>query len=471
MADRRKKSNRKVVKMRKPLNLNIGMLIFVAILFYVLICIVMYFRTSHIVRYEVKEGSLATDNTYRGVVLRDEEIVTLDTSGYVNYYARENSRVANGDLVYAVDETGRLNEYIEELSLGENTLTDRELTEFRSEIVNFMHEYDSLTYTNVYDFKYYLESTVLKIANNSMLQSINNMTSSDEVANIVNLCYASRTGIVSYWTDGYEALQAEDVTSDIFDTDTYEKKQLTGNELMAAGDAVYKLSTNENWSVVIPIDQERGAELLEEDYIKVRFLKNQYESWGKVSLLYNGDGNTYLQLSFTNSMITFVSDRFLDIELILNEQTGLKIPNSAIVQKEFFLVPEEFVLTEENDGQNGIYRECYLEDGTVSVEFVQMDFYSYDSDEKKYYLDNSFVSAGDILHRQDSQDTFVVSERATLTGVYNVNKGYADFKQINILYSNDEYSIVKANTDYGLRVYDYIALNADTVSDDQLIND
>ena len=51
-----------------------------------------------------------------------------------------------------------------------------------------------------------------------------------------------------------------------------------------------------------------------------------------------------------------------------------------------------------------------------------------------------------------------------------MNKGYADFKQINILYQNDEYAIVKSNTKYGLNVYDYIVLNADTVSDDQFIN-
>ena len=30
------------------------------------------FQTSHIVRYEVQEGSLAVDNVYRGVILREE---------------------------------------------------------------------------------------------------------------------------------------------------------------------------------------------------------------------------------------------------------------------------------------------------------------------------------------------------------------------------------------------------------------
>lgn len=113
---------------------------------------------------------------------------------------------------------------------------------------------------------------------------------------------------------------------------------MLGNELMAVGDPVYKLSTDENWSVVIPIDAERGAQIQQEDYVKVRFLKNQYESWGQAKLFTGSDGNTFLSLTFTNSMVTFVSDRFLDIELILNDETGLKIPNSSIVEKEFFLI-------------------------------------------------------------------------------------------------------------------------------------
>ena len=54
---------------------------------------------------------------------------------------------------------------------------------------------------------------------------------------------------------------------------------------------------------------------------------------------------------------------------------------------------------------------------------------------------------------------------------YNINKGFADFKEITILAQNDEYAIVKPNSTYGLRVYDYIALKADTVSDDQFINE
>ena len=119
---------------------------------------------------------------------------------------------------------------------------------------------------------------------------------------------------------------------------------MLNNSLMASGDAAYKICTSENWSLVIPVEAARGAQLVEEGYIKVRFLKNQYESWAEVKLLTNADGNTYLKLDFNNSMITFINDRFIDVELIVEDETGLKIPVSSIVQKEFFLIPESFVI-------------------------------------------------------------------------------------------------------------------------------
>ena len=65
---------------------------------------------------------------------------------------------------------------------------------------------------------------------------------------------------------------------------------------------------------------------------------------------------------------------------------------------------------------------------------------------------------------------FEVQAQSTLQGVYNVNKGYAVFKQIDILYQNEEYTIVKAGTDFGISIYDHIALEGDAVSEDDLIN-
>lgn len=460
----------KIKKYRKPLNLNIGMIIFGVIFIYVIICVVMYFQTSHIVRYEVKEGSLTTDTIYRGIILRDETVVYAQTAGYVNYYACEGERVAKNDLLYIVDETGRLNDELASLSLNENGLTDKDLLEFRSELVNFAHSFEAVQYDSTYDFKHSLKNTLMKLANDNMLQSIGNLDSASGV-NIINRSYAPETGIIAYWTDGYENLTAQNVTQEIFDKEDYEKKHMDTNTLLASGDEVYKLSTNENWSIVIPIDSVQGAKLQEEGFVKVRFLKNQYESWGETKLLSNADGNTYLQLSFTNSMITFMSERFLDIELILEDEVGLKIPVSSIVEKEFYLIPEDYVIPGGNNGGDSIIKQSYMEDGTISSEVVEVSVYNYDSDSKEYYVDSSMLNTGDILYKLDAQETYTVSKHAKLIGVYNMNRGYADFKQISILCRNDEYAIVQPNTKYGLSVYDYIVLNADSVRDDQFINE
>ncbi|MBE5865983.1 MAG: hypothetical protein E7292_07210 [Lachnospiraceae bacterium] len=468
---RRTSGQKKIKKYRKPLNINIGMIIFAVILVYVLACVVLYFQTGHIVRYEVKKGSLATNKIYRGVVLRDEVVVNNKSAGYVSYYANEGERVAANDLVYVVDQTGRLNEALANVGMDENTLSEKELLEFRNELINFSHGFEKKEFANVYETKNSLKNTVHKLANVNMLESVEQMSGS---SGVVSRAHAPRTGVISYWVDGYENLTADQVTEEIFDKEAYEGKkvQLLSGTLLENNGAAYKLSTDENWSIVIPVeDAERGAELEAEGYIKVRFLKNQYESWGATKLLHNGDGKHYLELTFTNSMVTFVGDRFLEIELLLSDDTGLKIPNSAIVDKEFYLIPEEFVTPEGDSGKGQVLRQYVMENGEVSSKYYEISLYSYDEESAEYYVDASILDAENVLLKKDGQDTFTVSKRATLTGVYNVNNGYADFRQINILAQNEEYAIVKANTRYGLNVYDYIALNADTVHDDQFIND
>jgi hypothetical protein len=54
-------------------------------------------------------------------------------------------------------------------------------------------------------------------------------------------------------------------------------------------------------------------------------------------------------------------------------------------------------------------------------------------------------------------------------GVYNVNKGFADFKIINILYSSDDYSIISDDGSYGITLYDHIALDGKSIKNGKII--
>lgn len=458
--------NRKITKYRRPLNLNIGMLIFATIFIYVVICVIMYFQAQHIVGYSVKEGSLTSNTIYKGIALRSEEIITSTDAGYVNYFAREGERAAYGNLIYTIDETGKLSDYIKSNESGENTLSDSDLSELKTEIVSFAGNFDCRDFSSVYNFKYNVEGTVMKLANYNILENVDALNGASGTA-LINYCYAPDSGIVIYSTDGYEDLTLQDITKEHFDQDAYEKTHLVNNELIAKGDPVYKLSTSEDWSIVIPVEADLAAQLEEAEYIKVRFLKNQYTAWGQVTTNTNEAGDTFASLTFTNSMITFCTDRFVDIELLLEDESGLKIPNSAIVQKEFFIVPKEYVTLGGNSGNSGVLLETYDENGNATTEFVETSIY--EETETEYYLDDTVLRAGNYLIKPDSTDKYAVSKTGTLIGVYNINKGYADFKQIIILYQNDEYSIVKSNTAYGLNVYDYIVLDASTVKDNEFI--
>ena len=456
----------KITKYRRPLNLNIGMLIFATIFVYVVICVIMYFRTDHVVGYSVKEGALSSNSIYKGIALRKEEIVTSTDAGYVNYFAREGERAAVGNLIYTVDETGRLSDYVQANESGENTLSDADLSEIKTEITAFINGFDRTDFSDVYNFKYNVEGTVLKLANYNMLENVNALNSASS-SSLITSCYAQESGIVVYSIDGYEDLTLQDMKAEYFDQDNYEKNHLVNNELIAKGDPVYKLSTAEDWSIVIQTDEETAQQLVDEEYIEVKFLKNQYKAWAAVTSYTNDDGDSFVALTFTNSMITFCTDRFIDIELLLEDERGLKIPNSSIVEKEFFIVPKEYVTQGGNSGNYGVLLETYNDEGNATTEFVETPIYQ--ETETEYYLDDTVLRAGNYIIKPDSTDKYAISKTGSLIGVYNINKGYADFKQISILYQNDEYAIVKSNTVYGLNVYDYIVLDASTVNDNEFI--
>lgn len=460
--------NGKIRQYRKPLNINLGTVVFLTIFLYIIICVVSYFLNSKNIKpYTVMSGSLSTDNVYTGIALRSESVVNSPYAGYINYYAREGERVGSGMLVCTIDESGQLRDILNEQNAEDTALTDSDLRELRSSISAFCANFTKSSFHTVYDFKYDMEGTVLKLANVNVLQSLAELNSASN-SQPVNLCYAPQSGIISYYTDGYEEKTAADITDADFDKEKYVKTQLIVSELVANQDALYKLSTDENWSVIIQVDRAKALTLEEEEYVKVRFLKNQYESWAQVTILDKGSNGVFAQLDFNNSMVTFASDRFLEIELITEAETGLKVPNSAIINKEFFLVPKEYVTKGGSSGSNGVLLEVAGSNGSLTTEFIPTQIYQ--ETEEEYYLDNSTLSVGDHLIMPDSSESFTISKSATLIGVYNINKGYADFKEVQILAQNDEYAIIKANTTYGLSVYDNIVLNAQSIENlDELI--
>lgn len=439
--------------------------IFGAMTIYVFVVIFMYLNSEPVKGYEIQMGSLSVAKTYTGIALRQEELLQSPYTGYINYYVREGERVSARDTVYSIDESGKLASLLNAGDLGENTYTDEELAELRSQVIQYDSGFDSKRFSSVYDFKYDIEGSVMKLVNISMYENMETLNQSS-LGGMVSLCSAGKSGYIVYNTDGYETLTIDQITAEIYDQTLYEKNRVNNNDLIEKNATVGKLITDENWSIVIPVDEDRAKELEEESYVKVKFIKTQETSWGQVTIHHLADGD-YAQLSFNNSCVSFCAERFVDIELVVDDEKGLKIPNSAIAEKEFFIIPAEYMSKGGPNGEYGVSKEKYDENGNVVYEFVQTTVYN--SDDNEFYVDNSNLSVGDYICKPDSTDKMAISKSGKLIGVYNMNKGYADFKQITILAQNDEYAIVSSNTKYGLTVYDRIVLDASSVDNDDFI--
>ena len=200
-----------------------------------------------------------------------------------------------------------------------------------------------------------------------------------------------------------------------------------------------------------------------EPSLRVSFSGANLTTTGNLSVITGADGKTYGKLDFSKYMVQFVSDRYLDFEIITSAAEGLKIPISSVINKNFYLVPVGFLTTGGDSMENGFYKEVYSESGT-SIVFVPATIY-YSTDEYCYIDigEDEEIQAGDYLVKPSSSDRYQVGPSASLQGVYNINRGYTVFKQIEILAQSDEFYTVKKGTSYGLNVYDHIVLDGSLI--------
>ena len=98
------KKNKNVVKYRKPMNFNIGVIIFVIIFIYLVFNVFSYLTETHISVYEVREGSILKDNSYTGLAIRNETVIRSEDNGYVNYFVSAGSKVGAKTQIYSLSD-------------------------------------------------------------------------------------------------------------------------------------------------------------------------------------------------------------------------------------------------------------------------------------------------------------------------------------------------------------------------------
>jgi len=179
-------------------------------------------------------------------------------------------------------------------------------------------------------------------------------------------------------------------------------------------------------------------------------------------------GEQSYALIYMNEFVqNYLDERFLSIELYWQTTEGFKIPLTSITEKEFYVVPKQY-FTKGNQNQLGLLVEV-IDSETGAADYVFKTSTIYYDDGLYYYIDPSEFSLGQNILYPDAFSMYTIELKESLEGVYNINKGYALFRRIERITQNDEYCLVKENTEYGLKLYDHIALDADTAVDSGII--
>lgn len=461
---------KKIVRYKKPLNINVGMIIFAVIFVYLSFSVYTYLRRDRVQFFEVTEGSIVNDRAYTGMIFRDETVYTAPQSGNINYYIREGKRAAAGSRIYSLDETGELGTFLEEYQGANQTLSPENAADLKRKLSALCLSYEDNQFAAVYNEKYLLQAAVAEYMNFYILDSLE--AQMEEKGIRYQQIYSDRAGIVSYAVDSFDESTPETITKESFDRTAYQHNVIKSGGLIEAGTAVYKMVTSEDWSVVFPLTEEDEEVFSERKTLTIRPDSSDLTLKGDYSTFHGADGTLFGRLDFDRYMIQFVSERFLDFEIVTEEAQGLKIPVTAVTSKDFYTIPVAYLVKGGNAdaGSSGFYKEVYSESGEASIVFTPAEVYN--STEEYYYVDkreDGPFKNGDYIVKPDSNERFQIGPTAALDGAYNINKGYAVFKLIKEVAGNGEYYIIEKGTSYGLSVYDHIVLDASAVSEGQIV--
>ena len=147
-----------------------------------------YLTADHIKSFQVVQGTLSRNDTYTAFAMRTESVQLSSGSGYVQFYTPNAIEISRGSAVYGISAT----ENADTSGISADAATR---TSLRSSLARFSSDYDSSSFSGIYQLKTELSAKLLAAA-------AENGDSSSQT-----IFYADQDGVVVYGSDGYEAIR------------------------------------------------------------------------------------------------------------------------------------------------------------------------------------------------------------------------------------------------------------------------
>ncbi len=457
----KKKTN--VVKFNTDIKINAATCVIAAILLYVLISVFISSRKEPITVYKVNKSNVSNNIILNGIAVRDEQVITTNQSGYVCYYIRDGEKVKKYSTVCTVDESGNVYDVISDNEEYDNLLTKEDYDDIRSIISLYKVNYDNNSYYDAYNFENDINNKVLELTNEILMQQVSSTTNTNSLSTITS----PYSGLVTYYIDGYENFNINTVKKDDFDKSKYSKETIKTGDIIQVNSPIVKIIPSEDWNIVAPITQEQLNQISEKTKIKFIINNANFTAYMPFTIINSADGS-YINISLNKYMSNFLSERFVSVEIILEDDLGLKVPVSSIVEKDVYKIPISYLSAGGNQSSsNRINIQVKGEDGEITIKQVAPTIYK--TDEEYCYVDPLVFEDTDVLYNIETNQTIAVSLLSTskIEGVYSANRGTAEFKMISIIKIVDEFALVES--DEALKIYDNIVLDSKKVKENQII--
>lgn len=302
----------------------------------------------------VEEGKIYSEETAVGYILRDEEVISGENykNGLIQI-KNEGEKVAKGDAIfrYYSNNEEQLQKQIEELNVKLQDALEKVETKPNSDIKILENQIETKieniqninNLKQIAENKKIIETAILKKAEiagelspaGSYIKNlINEKTNLENQKNSgVEYINATNSGVVSYRVDGLEdKLKINDYST--LSWDMLEDLNLKTGQIIATSNEQGKIVNNFNCNIVVQVDEEKIEEIKIGKSIKIR-LSNAEEISAKITYISEvSDGKSLIVLEINNQIEYLINYRKITIDIIWWNQTGWKIPNSAITEEE-----------------------------------------------------------------------------------------------------------------------------------------
>lgn len=441
----------------------------------------------------VEMGSISVPAAIDGLIIREESVVTSTREGTPVYYFTDNQRVAKGKVICSVEDSAKVEKIETEIENIDRSIIDiqknrTDISVFSDDIKNIEDEIESVfdehcykflsgDVSGVYAMKERVKSqmntrTNIWVAENSQsLAELQSQRLNYETQLGENKAYITndKSGIISYRIDGFESVFTPETMADITKENfkmSYDSEYIRRSEDVGEGDTLLKIVSSNIWYIAAYIDEKECAGWSVGDSKELYTTVNdeQKSIAAEIYSIKPLDGESFIIFETDKDILDFIGERSISFKISEDKYEGFKIPNEAIVEKSFLKLPISCII--ESVGETGVIKR----DNEVD-KFVNVGVTSYD-EQYAYVLQSvDGLKLGDTVLNGTGMEaeTFTISELVVYKGVYVANSSMAQFKIIDVIGQNAEYTIVDNESSYGLRIYDKIVADASTVEEDQTL--